>query len=109
MSTICPDCKQKVSETDVFCSHCGKQLSFDQPLSGLQKFKIYAVSFLLAPFGLYWFFKYYREGGEEKKMIAKRVLIITVVAIVTMILMGIVSARLYKNLLDQYSTLYSIY
>ena len=49
----------------------------NQPLN---KVKIYAISFFLAPVGLYWFFKYFRSADLGYKKVAYTALWITLAA-----------------------------
>ena len=46
-----------------------------------QKLKIYFVSFFLTPFGLYWFFKYFRHEDPAYKKEGYIALIITFAAL----------------------------
>jgi len=106
MDINCPKCGGIITDKDAFCSHCGAQLVFNTDLSKAQKTKVYILSFLLAPFGLYWFFKYNKEDDSDKKLVARRVVWITIAAVVVMLLLGIKSASLYKDMLYDYSSIY---
>lgn len=64
------------------------------------------LSFLLAPFGLYWFFKYNKEDDIEKKLVAKRVLWITIAAIIFVLFSGVLAANTYSKLLTNYTRIY---
>ena len=106
MTQTCPSCHEEINEEDTFCSHCGTQLTSTKPLSRAQKIKIYVLSFLLTPFGLYWFFKFKKEMDPEKRLVANRALWITVAAIVFILAYGIVVATTYSILLNSYSVGY---
>lgn len=103
MNTTCPKCGKNIEPGDVFCSHCGtKILDNTTPLSTGQKIKIYLVASLLAPLGLYWFFKFYKEENPYKKSVAKNVLWITAIALVLMLILGIYTIKIYTKLLNSY-------
>lgn len=106
MSLTCPTCHKEINQGDAFCLSCGTPLSSTKPILRAQRIKIYVLSFLLAPFGLYWFFKYRNENDLEKKLLASRVLWITVVAIIFMITSTILTLNTYNNLIDSYFTGY---
>lgn len=102
MDQTCPKCHQEISWDDAFCSHCGVQLSQSIPISKAKKIKVYLLSFLLAPFGLYWFFKYAKSNDPEKKKVANRVVWITAAAIIFIVSSSILAANAYHKLLDTY-------
>lgn len=83
MNQNCPFCNKEISPTDVFCPHCGNKLPDKKlPFSTAQRIKIYLVSVFLAPLGLYWFFKYFRNEDPEKKKVAYVALYITIFMII---------------------------
>lgn len=85
----CPFCGHGIEAKDIFCSKCGKELpKVNTPLSLNQKIKIYAVDVFLAPFGLYWFFKYFRNEEKTKRKVAFNSLYITLVMIVFIVLIN---------------------
>ena len=102
MNQTCPSCHKEIKQEDTFCSHCGTQISTSKPISKAQKIKVYVLSFLLAPFGLYWFFKYRNEEDPEKKLVAKRVLWITIAAVIFVIATSITAANSYNKLINSY-------
>jgi uncharacterized BrkB/YihY/UPF0761 family membrane protein len=77
------------------------------PLSIRKKLTIYILSVVLAPFGLYWFFKYVRNPDYENRKVAWIVLMLTVVAVVisTLILKSYISTLGYY--VQEYETIYS--
>jgi uncharacterized membrane protein YvbJ len=100
MNLVCPKCGLNINDNDAFCSHCGEQIVSNISLSKAQKIKVYVLSFLLAPFGLYWFFKYRKENDPEKILVAKRVLWITIATILFMLISSIMAANSYSKLLN---------
>lgn len=82
ISQTCPFCDKEVGTTDILCPACGKKLpDKNLPFSTAQKIKIYFFSIVLAPLGLYWFFKYFRNVDESKRRVAYIVLLITVITL----------------------------
>ena len=78
----CPKCGTEVSETDIFCPHCGFELkphAIDTSVA--KQVLIYSVSFFLAPFGLHYAFTYLKQSDERARMIGITSLVLTVVAI----------------------------
>ncbi len=102
MTGVCPKCRRNIEENVPFCPHCGFQLNQENSISKVRGIKIYVISFLFAPFGLYWFFKYRNDKNLSNRLISKRVLWITVIAIVIMLIAGLASFKTYKSLLDGY-------
>lgn len=81
----CPFCNKEIRSTDVFCPTCGKKLpDKNLPFSTAQKIKIYLVSVILAPLGLYWFFKYFRSEDQKKRKVAFFALYLTIFTIVVL-------------------------
>lgn len=79
----CPACKTSVEITYYFCPSCGKQLR-DRPLSTSfwQQLKVYIVSFLFPPFGLWSAFRYLTQKGIGTKIIGAIATSLTVIAII---------------------------
>lgn len=63
---------------------------------------IYGVSFLLAPFGLVFVFRYLKNGGKEERKIGYIALAVTVFAVGTMIFLGSALINYEINLLNSY-------
>ena len=83
----CPKCGTEVSETDIFCPHCGFELkphAIDTSVA--KQVLIYSVSFFLAPFGLHYAFTYLKQPDEKAKMIGVASLVLTAVAIAVAII-----------------------
>lgn len=103
MSSNCPICHQEISPNDVFCSHCGAKIpGRDTALSNKQKVKIYIVSVILAPLGIYWFFKYFRSEDPQKKKIAYHVLWITILITISMVILTYYISNSYSNYMDTF-------
>jgi hypothetical protein len=110
MNPTCPICLKEVSSTDTFCPNCGHKLpNKNAQLTGGQKIKIYSTSILLAPFGLYWFFKYFRSEDIEKRKVAYYVLVLTLIVLAVVIVINAVFikemvayANLYNSILGTY-------
>lgn len=74
----------------------------NEELTTRKRFKLYIFSVLIAPFGLYWFFKYFRSGVPENKKFAYIVLTITIVTMVVLI----ATSYSYIQTFDQYTSMY---
>ncbi len=83
MNSACKYCGQPISSNFFFCPTCGKKL-ISPPLStsvGKQVW-LYAISFLLPPFGVWPSIKYIKEPNEKAKIIGVIGLILTVISII---------------------------
>ncbi|HLD51120.1 hypothetical protein A3K34_01640 [candidate division WWE3 bacterium RIFOXYC1_FULL_40_10] len=97
----CPVCLKEIHEGNVFCPHCGIKIpTTNPPLSTWSKMKIYLVTVFLAPFGLYWFFKYFRESDSEKRKVAYIVLVITLVTLAFSVFSGMYVMKYYTNYIN---------
>lgn len=81
----CPRCNKPITAEANYCSYCGRPLK-DAVLSTSlsRQIVIYLISFFLAPFGLGYVWKYFKQGDAKSKEIALIALILTVVAIMVM-------------------------
>lgn len=99
----CPKCKaaakeeaeprpydgREVSETAYFCSNCGQSLkSRPEDTSIPKQIVIYFVSFVLAPFGLVYAFRYLNQPDKKSKIIGAISLVLTILAIIAVIFTG---------------------
>ena len=101
MNSNCPGCNKAVTPNDAFCSHCGtKLIEQSTNLSVWQLIKIYAVTILLAPFGLYWFFKYFKNSDPKKRGVAYSVLVITIVIILLVITSSAYIIDFYRDFVE---------
>lgn len=67
-----------------------------------KKIKVYIVSFVLAPFGLYYFFKYFRHEDPSYRKEGYKALLITITAL-------FVSALVLYKYLDAYGKYFDVY
>ena len=103
----CPFCSEPVNLSLPFCPYCGNKLSkSDGSVSIAQQIKIYAISALLAPFGLYYFFKYFRNSDQQKKKIAYIALIITAVTGIILISISLSFVSAVDSYTGQYQMEY---
>lgn len=104
MKERCPICNNEINLTDKFCPNCGNKLpDKDLPLSTTQKVKIYTSSILLAPFGLYWFFKYFKNENSEKRKVAFNVLYISILMVITLIVINFYFVKALQTYIDSYN------
>ncbi len=99
----CPNCKNEILKNSNFCQFCGYKLNEKITLS--RQFYIYAVSLLLPPLGLIWFFKYFRSSEVNKKNIAYITLILTILSTFLTIWWTISFIKSFQNSFSQYSSL----
>ena len=89
MTVTCPNCKGEIDSGVNFCPHRGYKIGLkNQPLSSGQKIKIYLISFVLSPLGLFWFFKYFTDEKQENKRVAYISLILTLIPLIFMLISG---------------------
>ena len=101
----CPFCTKEIIPTDTFCSSCGNKLpEEDIAFSKTQRIKIYLVSIVVAPFGLYWFFKYFKNNNADKR---KTAFVAFYLTIVTLFVVTVISYY-YVNQLKSYMGLYDL-
>lgn len=106
MNVLCPFCKNEVKTTDKYCSLCGKRVDgVNLSISSKEKVKIYLLSILLTPIGLFWFFKYFRNSDSEKRKTAYVSLAITVVMVIILIVINIYFFEMLKDYLGSYEKL----
>lgn len=97
-SKHCPACGVEVTETAYFCSNCGKSIRVKPGATDVwHQILIYLVSFFLAPFGLSYALKYLRQPDRKSKIIGLVSLILTIVAIVTVIWLSVWFEKVYMN------------
>lgn len=104
MKEKCPFCNKDIEPSNNFCPNCGKQIpegNVDFP-SG-QKVKIYILSALLAPLGLYWFFKYFKNENPNKRRVAYTALYITVVMIIILVTLNFYFVKALESYMGTYN------
>ena len=83
----CPKCKKEIDSEAKFCQFCGYKIVAESAvLSTAQKIKIYFLSVVLTPLGLYWFFKYLRNPNLQNRMVGYIALVLTLVSLVVTII-----------------------
>ncbi len=104
MKEKCPFCTKEIDQTDKFCPNCGNKLpEKNLPFSTAQKVKIYILSIFLAPFGLYWFFKYLGSENNDKRKVAFNVLYISIVMIIVLFIINFYFIRALQTYVDSYN------
>ncbi len=76
---MCPKCGGVITPGDIFCSHCGYAL-VAQPIHIGQQINIILISLLLPPFGLVYFFKYFKSENSSNKRIGYIAGVLTIVS-----------------------------
>jgi len=105
---LCPFCNNKIEPYDKFCSKCGNEIPKSTvPLSTFQKIKIYTLCVLLAPFGIYWFFKYFKNEDPEKKKVAYISLFITILMLIVLVVVNLYFVKALEQYVGSYES--SIY
>ena len=78
----CSSCNTPMMPSANFCSNCGKALRIRPPSTTVTKqIIVYLISFFLAPFGLYYAWKYLRQGDRTSKIIGIVAVSLTIVAV----------------------------
>ncbi len=77
-AVLCSACNSPISSSANFCPACGKKLRAT-PLSTsvLKQSLVYLVSFFLAPFGLFYAWKYLRQPDRKSKAIGSVAVVLT--------------------------------
>jgi uncharacterized membrane protein YvbJ len=110
MSVICTSCKKEFDESSNFCPHCGKKSeAADVALTSAQRIKIYLASFFLSPFGLIWFFKYFRDEKKENKTVAYTSLVITLIPLILLFFVGRAYISSFSSVIDMYKSNLNVY
>lgn len=100
---FCPYCKAEVDFQDTFCKQCGKNLKQKNLSTSLgTEITVYLVSFLLAPFGIVWGLKYFKENNPRARRIAWGSVIVTAIAL----LIGFWAVASYLSELKQQLLMY---
>lgn len=82
MSEQCKKCGGEISANDYFCPHCGAKLKTPPyPTTAWSQIKAYLVSVFFPPFGLWYVYRYFRNGDGKSKKIAVVAAILTVASI----------------------------
>lgn len=107
MSYICTSCSKLVTSPGKFCPFCGQpNIEQEVGVSNGEKIRIYVLSFVLAPLGLYWFFKFLKSDDKEKRKVGNIALIITILTLGITALMTTYTIDKYKQLYQPQLDLY---
>jgi hypothetical protein len=79
---FCPSCNAPMMASANFCSNCGKSLRAKPPATSVSRqIIVYLVSFFLAPFGLWYAWKYLKQNDRKSKIIGAVAIALTIVAV----------------------------
>jgi hypothetical protein len=96
---VCSSCNAPVKPSANFCLNCGNALRVMPPTtSASRQIIIYLISFFLAPFGLWYAWKYLKQDDQKSKIIGAVSIALTIAAVVLTIW---TTAGLF-NLVSQY-------
>jgi hypothetical protein len=110
VDVLCSSCKKEIDEGVNFCPYCGHRLNLTGAvLTSTQKIRIYLASFFLSPFGLIWFFKYFRDDELENRRVAHTSLIITLVPLTLILVIGGKYINSLSSIIEMYETNLDVY
>jgi hypothetical protein len=79
---ICSACNASAPSSANFCPNCGKRLRAIPPETTLSRqIIVYLVSFFVAPFGLWFAWKYLKQGDSRSRKIGIAAIALTIVSI----------------------------
>jgi hypothetical protein len=82
VDSVCPYCKTLAPYSANYCSSCGKRLRQTIPSTSFSKqIIIYLVSFLLAPLGLFYAWKYLKQDDKISRTIGIIAIALTAISI----------------------------
>ena len=80
---LCQKCNSPILDTYFFCPNCGKKIKEPPLATGIGKqIKIYLLSIILPPLGLWPGFKYLSQKDEKERLIGLVAIILTILSIV---------------------------
>jgi uncharacterized membrane protein YvbJ len=83
LEITCPSCKSIVPADVFFCPNCGKQLKDKPPATtAWRQIVVYSISLFVPPFGLFYAWKYIKQGDSKSKMIAIISIILTIISLI---------------------------
>ncbi len=78
---VCSACNTSVQSSANFCPNCGRQLRTIPLATTLSRqIIVYLISFFLAPFGLWFAWKYFKQGDDKSKKIGVVAIALTVIS-----------------------------
>lgn len=79
---VCPACNASELRSANFCPNCGKPLRTIPPVTSVSRqIVVYLISFFIAPFGLWFAWKYLKQDDEKSKIIGVVAIALTIVAV----------------------------
>jgi hypothetical protein len=100
---VCSSCNAQMMSSDNFCSNCGNSLRAMPPATSVSRqIVVYLISFFLAPFGLWYAWKYLKQDDHTSKIIGAVAIALTIVSITVTIWLAaglFNSVNRYLNLL----------
>lgn len=112
MDRKCQNCGKSVHLEDIFCPFCAQKLANEEEtdvFSSGEKIKIYLISLLLCPFGLYYFFKYRKNKSADKKSTAVISLVLTLVSIMVLVVVNYFFIQSVQKYINVYESQYELY
>jgi hypothetical protein len=79
---VCSACHASVLPSANFCPNCGHPLRTTPPATSVSRqIIVYLISFFLAPFGLWYAWKYLKQDDRKSKMIGAASIALTIAAV----------------------------
>jgi hypothetical protein len=79
---VCSSCRASVPPPANFCPNCGKPLRTIPPATSVSmQIIVYLISFFIAPFGLWYAWKYLKQDDEKSKIIGVVTIALTIAAV----------------------------
>ncbi len=79
---VCSACNASMLRSANFCPNCGKPLRTIPPATSVSRqIVVYLVSFFIAPFGLWFAWKYLKQNDEKSKIIGLVAIAFTIVSV----------------------------
>ena len=102
MMQSCPYCHAQIPAGSYFCSNCGKSFG-NKPLSVSisKQVAAYAVSIFLTPLGLWWAYKYFRQGNTTARNIGVTIIVLTVASLAINVWVATALYGKYTDLVNQ--------
>jgi hypothetical protein len=79
---VCSACNASRPSSVNFCPNCGRRLRAIPPATTLSRqIIVYLISFFLAPFGLWFAWKYLKQGDNKSKRIGVAAIALTIISV----------------------------
>jgi hypothetical protein len=103
---VCPSCNAQITPSANFCPNCGNSLRAVSPATSVSRqIMVYLISFFLAPFGLWYAWKYLKQKDQTSKIIGAAAIALTIVAVALAIWM---TAGLFNSVSQYLNSLRSL-